>query len=343
MPAEWEVQESVWLSWPHNLETFGDLLPEVRNTFLDIIRVLHTGQFVDLLVKSEEEEQEVLDLLLQRRFLDTRVRVHILPTEDVWIRDYGPTFTIDLSRTRRRGVCWEFNAWGEKYDDLVRDDGKSVKISELAGSETVQPGIVLEGGSIDLNGTGLLMTTEQCLLNPNRNPGLARSDIETILSGCLGVDRVIWLGEGIEGDDTDGHVDDICRFVDEKTVVIALEEDPADPNYAVMKDNLHRLELFARKYPNPLEIVPLPLPGYVKSGNKRLPASYANFFIGNDTVAVPVFEAVNDEKALQVLRKVFPTRRVMGIDCRALVEGLGTIHCVTQQLPQLADRNMFKN
>ncbi|HEX2268641.1 MAG TPA: agmatine deiminase family protein, partial [Pyrinomonadaceae bacterium] len=235
---------------------------------------------------------------------------------------------------------WIFNAWGNKYESLKQDDGVPRLLEPQLQLRRFEPGIVLEGGAIDVNGAGCVLTTEQCLLNPNRNPQLSRDEIEDYLKQFLGVSKVLWLGEGIVGDDTDGHIDDIARFAGPHTIVCALEEDPEDANYELLQDNLARLKSMTDAGGRPFEIVTLPMPGIVggtSTGTRdldRLPASYANFYIANNVVLAPVFGHANDVHAVETLQRVFPTRRVTPINCEPLVWGMGTIHCVTQQQPQ---------
>jgi len=334
MPAEWERQEAVWLAWPHNRETWpGDALGGVRDCYTEVVRYLSADQTVRLLVDDRESESAARSFLGRRGVDLSGVSFLRLPTADTWIRDYGPTFLVDHSARGLAMVSWQFNAWGGKYADLLEDNGVPLRLNAHLDLPVFDAGMVLEGGSIEVNGRGLLLTTEQCLLNPNRNPDLGRGEIEARLGDFLGVSEVIWLGEGIAGDDTDGHIDDIARFVDPDTVVCALEEDPRDDNHARLEDNFVRLRRYRDRSGRPLRIVPLPMPRPVLDGGVRLPASYANFYIGNGCVVVPVFGDPNDSPALEVLKGCFPGRRVVGVDCRAMVLGLGAIHCSTQQQP----------
>jgi agmatine deiminase len=328
MPAEWEPQEAIWLSWPHNELTWpGELLPQVERTYSEIIRELHREQKVKLLVRDAEAEIRIRKIL--RGFdvqLSQVVFCHIA-SEDTWIRDYGPTFVVDGNRGLAM-VKWRFNAWGDKYEDLLKDDRIPYELNRIENLPMFEPGIVLEGGSIEVNGTGTVLTTEQCLLNKNRNPQLNREQIENYLKDYLNVLRVVWLKEGIVGDDTDGHIDDIARFVDEQTIVCAFEDDPADENYELLKENC---ELLGQQG---FRVIKIPMPGSVGDSEGRLPASYANFYIGNGVVVVPQFGHTNDQRALDILRDCFPGRRVVGINCTAMVHGLGTIHCCSQQEPR---------
>ncbi|MGH9906436.1 MAG: agmatine deiminase family protein, partial [Pyrinomonadaceae bacterium] len=306
---------------------------------------------------------------------------HQIRTVDSWIRDYGPNFLLlrapvsdqlvsdklqfvadsryePPSETHNklkfvgRGLAyndWIFNAWGNKYEELKQDDAIPGQLESVLGVPRFEPGIVLEGGAIDVNGAGVVMTTEQCLLNPNRNPQLTRAEIEENLKSYLGVEKAIWLGEGIVGDDTDGHIDDIARFVSPTTILCAVEEDPSDSNYKLLMANYERLQQATDAQGRGFDIIKLPMPGAVyASGNKssrdldRLPASYANFYIANGVVMVPLFEHENDAKALKIIQRVFPNRRVVGINCEPLVWGMGTIHCVTQQQPLLSSEVSFR-
>jgi len=226
-------------------------------------------------------------------------------------------------------VKWKFNAWGDKYNDVLGDEEIPYVLNQRLGLPVFEAGIVLEGGSIEVNGAGTVLTTEQCLLNKNRNPKLNRQEIESHLKEYLNVSRILWLNQGIAGDDTDGHIDDVARFVNRNTVVCAFEEDTADENHEILKENYERLLRFD------LNVVKLPMPGFVSDADLRLPASYANFYIGNGAVVVPVFGHANDRRALDILQKCFPSRRVVGVHSTAMVYGLGTIHCCSQQEPRV--------
>jgi len=330
MPAEWEPQEAVWLAWPHNELTWpGDMLAQVERTYLEIIQALYSAQKIKLLVKDSGIEARISSLLLREGVDLGEVVFFHIPTEDAWIRDYGPTFVVNSELQEPAIVKWIFNAWGNKYDDLVGDNRIPYELNKTLCLPMFEPGIVLEGGSIEVNGNGVVLTTEQCLLNKNRNPRLSRGEIEGHLMEYLNVQKVLWLKEGIVGDDTDGHIDDIARFVDESTVICAVEEDRSDENYEILKENYERLQGLVTN------VVPLPMPGYVGDHNARLPASYANFFIGNEAVVVPVFGHANDRRALHVIQECFPNRRVVGVDATAMVYGLGTIHCCSQQEPRV--------
>ena len=339
MPAEWEPHTATWLAWPHNEDTWPGLLPQVQEIFLNMIRELHRDEMVHLLVNDAAAAENVSRLMRDRGINDSSVNLHEMRTADAWLRDSGPIFLCNLDlQAPLAASAWRFNAWGGKYDDLLADAGLSKEIALRIGVPCFEPGIVLEGGAIDVNGSGACLTTEQCLLHPNRNPALRRADVEQHLGDVLGVCHFIWLGCGIVGDDTDGHVDDVARFVDPSTVVCALETDRQDPNFGLLEDNFRRLQKATDGRGRPLDVVPMPMPGHVGSCHERLPASYVNFYIGNGVVLVPTFGHPNDDRALSILQELFPSRRVAGIRCEPLVHGLGAIHCVTQQQPATAVR-----
>ena len=332
MPAEWEPHEATWLSWPHNPETWPGKMEPVPAIFADIVAGLCDGEEVRILVGDDELERSARAALAARGCPDDNVRFFRIPTNDAWMRDHGPIFVVHPER----GVAltdWKYNAWGGKYPPYALDDQVPSRINETLRRPLFRGDMVLEGGSIDVDGAGTLLTTESCLLNPNRNPSLTKPAIEERLAELLGVRKVLWLGDGIEGDDTDGHVDDLTRFVAPRTVVSAVEEDPADANYRPLRDNLSRLHTMTDARGAPLEVITLPMPPAVYYGDRRLPASYANFYIGNRAVLVPVFDHPRDEIACATLARVFPGRRIVPIRSTDLVWGLGAVHCVTQQQP----------
>ena len=333
MPAEWDLHDTVWLAWPHDPETFSDI-PAVEEAYLGIISALSPDERVNLLVRDSSMELKVSGMLAGAGIDPGQVTLSLFDYADVWFRDYGPTFVRNKADHTLGMVAWEFNAWGNKYPGLVRDNRIPTCLNNRLGLPLFRPGIVLEGGSIDVNGMGTVLTTEQCLLNPNRNPGLPKGEVESWLRQFLGVSTVIWLKGGIAGDDTDGHIDDIARFVNPSTVVYVTEDDEGDENYRILLENERLLGAARDQDGNPLKILPMPMPGQV-GDSARLPASYLNFYIGNKTVLVPTFADPNDEVALGILMNAFPERKVTGIDCRALVEGMGAIHCITQQQPRV--------
>lgn len=332
MPAEWDRHESTWLSWPHNKETWpGDRLKRVEETYLQMLEALLPHEIVHLLVPNEATEDVVRSLLKKRDGEVTNLRLHLVPTVDTWIRDYGPTF-VKNSRNQKAWCKWIFNAWGGKYPELAEDTQVFVRHKEIVGHSYFDAGFILEGGSIEVNGQGSCITTEQCLLNPNRNAPWVRSDIEKKLKDYLGVSDILWLKEGIVGDDTDGHIDDIVRFVSEKTLVAAFEEDPTDENYSILKQNWDKLKRLTQD--RGWELIKLPMPGkWMSEDRDRLPASYANFYIANKVVLLPIYQHRNDDRAEKILRELFPKRTLVTIESSDLVYGLGSIHCVTQQEP----------
>lgn len=333
MPAEWEPHESTWLAWPHDPLTWPGRVPVVEDRYVEMIRAVSRHERVDLLVKDEALESKVAGRLRDERIKN--VVLHRVPTADSWIRDYGPNF---LKREQQNKVDvaynrWIFNAWGGKYETLLPDDGIPERLPTIQHLPRFTPGIVLEGGSIEVDGAGTVLTTEQCLLNRNRNPRLTIRQIEQTLRDHLGVDRVLWLKEGIEGDDTDGHIDDIARFVDPQTIVAAVEDDEKDANHRPLRENLASLQAMRNSAGKAYRVVELPMPDRVESDEGRLPASYANFYIANKVVLLPVFGCRADRKAGTVLQKVFPDRTVVPIRCEDVVWGMGTIHCLSQQQP----------
>ncbi|HEX6732082.1 MAG TPA: agmatine deiminase family protein, partial [Pyrinomonadaceae bacterium] len=307
MPAEWHPHSATWLSWPKDPETWPDRVDLVEQIFLQMIAALSPHEGVNLLVDDGETESLVR---ARCNFSGSEnVRFIRLETIDSWIRDYGPNFLINQSGALAYNN-WGFNAWGNKYPELKEDDHIPERLERILHMPRFEPGIVMEGGSIDVNGAGCVLTTEQCLLNPNRNPNLTKDSIEQYLKDYLGVKKVLWLGEGIVGDDTDGHIDDIARFVASNVIVCAVEEDPTDANYQLLQDNLKRLSSMTDVAGRPFEIITLPMPGIVGGTStdnrnlERLPASYANFYIANDVVLAPVFGHENDQVALDTLRRV---------------------------------------
>jgi len=337
MPAEWETHEATWLSWPKDPVTWPDRVPQAEEIFLQMIEALAPHEHVNLLVNDGRTEDNVTKRLRARGVDLKSVKIHKIQTVDSWIRDYGPIFIV-RNHGKKKDIAythWIFNAWGGKYEDLARDRVIPEKLEPILGLKRFFIEIVLEGGSIDVNGAGTLLATEQCLLTPTRNPHMSKKDIEKALSDYLGVRHVIWLGDGIVGDDTDGHVDDIARFVGPRTVLCALEDDVRDPNFKLLKENFNRLKQASDQDGKKLEVIPFPMPGPVMGSEGRLPASYANFYIANEVVLVPIFGHRNDKMALSILRELFPKRKIIGINCEPLVWGLGAIHCVTQQQPAI--------
>ena len=334
MPPEWHRHAATWLTWPKDPLTWPERVPQVEEAYLEIMAALAPHELVNLLVDDEATEACVR---ARCKFAGREnIRFRRIPTVDSWIRDYGPNFLLNDSGELAFND-WIFNAWGDKYEELKNDDAIPKRLESLLNVMRFEPGIVLEGGSIEVNGAGVVMTTEQCLLNPNRNPHLDRGGVEKYLRDYLGVEKVLWLGEGIGGDDTDGHIDDIARFVAPNVIVCALEDDPADANYKPLRDNHERLLRETDARGAAYCIHTLPMPGLVggRAEEDRLPASYANFYIANNVVLLPVFNHANDARAADVLQRLMPQRRVVPISAESLVWGMGTIHCLSQQQPAI--------
>lgn len=337
MPAEFARHRGTWLSWPHKEASWPGKFEPVPAIFAEIVRHLAPHEEVHINAGTEELEAAARATLGKAGVPSANIFFHRIPTDDAWCRDHGPIFLQREHEGRREELIldWGYNAWGGKYPPFELDDLVPTRIGAELGIPVVAPGPILEGGSIDVNGLGTLLTTEQCLLNPNRNPGLSRDEIERYLKDYLGVVNIVWLGQGIEGDDTDGHVDDLTRFIDPGTVVTALESDPRDPNYEPLRDNLARLRSESDQEGRPFGIVELPMPRPLWHEGQRLPVSYANFYIANGVVLMPAYDPERDETARQRLQACFPDRRVIPVDCTDLVWGLGGVHCVTQQWPAL--------
>jgi len=327
MPAEWEPHEATWIAWPHNRSDWPGKFPAIPWVYCDIVRKLARFEKVRILVNDDDAAEKTRRELRRAGADLNAVEFFSYPTNRVWTRDYGPIF-VKSAKGEVAMTNWIFNAWA-KYDDWQLDNAVPSALAAQLGLRQWEPGLVLEGGSIDVNGKGLLLATEECLLSPiqARNPGLGRKDIEAAMRDYLGVRRVIWLGRGIAGDDTHGHVDDLARFVNEDTVVVVSESDRSDDNYEPLRENWERLKSEA------LRVVKLPMPAPVVFRGQRLPASYANFYIADGQVLVPTFNDPHDRMALRTLARLFPGREVVGIHALDLVWGLGTLHCMTQQQP----------
>lgn len=327
-PAEWEPQAAVWLAWPHNRQSWPGHFDGVPEEFSLFVRTLARFERVEILAGGrnvyEEARAKVGDL--------PQVHLHDIPTNDAWCRDHGPTFLAGGEVPAL--VDWDYNAWGGKYPPFDLDNQVPQRIAQQTGRRRFVPGIVLEGGAIEGNGQGLVLTTRSCLLSETRNPGLSRHDIEAYLREFLAAEKVLWIAGGaIAGDDTDGHIDQLARFVNPTTLVVAVCEDPSDENYEPTRQNWRELATLADQQDRPLTLVPLPLPGPLYCEGQRLPASYCNFLIINGAVIVPQFGDPADLRALEILRPFFPGREVLGCPSRKLVWGLGSFHCLSQQEP----------
>jgi agmatine deiminase len=336
MPAEWEPHAATWLSWPRRDGiSFPDSYDRVMPVFAKMVDALADSERVHINVCDSAHENDVKAILSRSGARASHVKFHRFPTNEPWCRDHGPIFITRAEAPSLAITDWDYNSWGWKYPPFDDDDVVPSWVAEEYSLPIYRPGMVLEGGSIEVNGRGTLLTTTSCLLNANRNPELTQADIEQRLKDFLGVKNVLWLGDGIEGDDTDGHIDDLTRFVSPHCVVTVAEEDESDANFQPLQDNLAALHAMSTEDDAPLEVQQLPMPHRIVRDGLRLPASYANFYIANKVVLLPVFADAHDKWAIAVLEKAFPDRKVLPIDCRELIWGLGAFHCLTQQQPKV--------
>jgi agmatine deiminase len=331
MPAEWEPHAATWLSWPRREGiSFPDSFDCVMPTLRAMVEALIESEQVCINICNGAHEAEAREVL--RGLPMERISFYLVPTNEPWCRDHGAIFLTRDIDPKLAVVDWDYNAWGNKYPPFDLDEVAPTRVAEILDVPVFYPGMILEGGAIDVNGAGALLTTESCLLNKNRNPSLSRDEIEQRLRDYLGVRDILWLGDGIAGDDTDGHIDDLARFVSQRTVITVVEEKRGDENYEPLQENLARLQAM-KISGRPPEVLTLPMPKKIMREGLRMPATYANFYIANTCVLVPTFADPADEAALSILRECFPNRRVIGIDCRELILGLGAFHCLTQQQP----------
>ena len=333
-PAEFEQHEATWLSWPHKEASWPGKLDAVYPYYAQFVKALAESEKVRINVVDEEMKNFSLGHLSAAGVNLEQVAFFFHPTNDAWCRDHGPAFLVNPDAEQKKVIVdWGYNAWGGKYPPFDLDDVIPTLIGKEFNIPVFHPGIVMEGGSVEFNGAGTLLTSTACLLNPNRNPHLNQEQIEEYLRNYYGVDQILWVDEGVVGDDTDGHIDDTVRFVNENTVLTVVEENPADENYDLLQHNLNQLK--AMRLPNgqALIIIELPMPDAVVYDDQRLPASYANFYIANTSVIVPTFRCAKDEKALKIIQSCFPSRKVIGIDSTEIIWGLGSFHCLSQQEP----------
>jgi agmatine deiminase len=336
-PAEWEAHRATWLAWPHNPATWPGRLDRVYGPYVEMVRVLHEHELVCINVRDAAMEDDARRRLAAGGVdVERGVRFHAIPTDDTWARDHGPVFLVreHEGRHERALVDFGFNSWGEKYGPWEQDDAVPAQVAEILGLPRFAADLVLEGGSIEGNGRGTVLTTESCLLNPNRGAGRTHESMEAALARWLGTTHVLWLGDGIEGDDTDGHIDDLARFVDPGTVVTVVEPDASDANHGPLEENLRRLRSLRDQDGKPLSIATLPMPPALRVDGQRCPASYANFYLANGVALIPTFGAPSDARALDVLRELLQGREAVGIPSQDLVYGLGAVHCMTQQEPR---------
>lgn len=332
-PAEWATHTATWLSWPHKEESWPGKIDTIYKPYCEFIKILTEGELVRINV-ADEKMKAIAVKQLQSAGVDlSRIEFFKFPTNDAWCRDHGPAFLINPETKQKAIVDWDYNAWGNKYPPYDLDDVIPTKIAKHFNFPVYHPGIVMEGGSVDFNGKGTLLTSKACLLNKNRNPHLNQSQIEAYLHNYYGVEQVLWVNDGIVGDDTDGHIDDTVRLVNEDTVVTVIEENKADENHPILQENLQMLKTMRLIDGKQLNIIELPMPEPVYYDGQRLPASYANFYIANSAVVMPTYRSKNDDKALEILTQCFPDRKVVGIDSTDIIWGLGSFHCLSQQEP----------
>lgn len=336
-PSEWSKHSATWLSWPHKEASWPGKIDRIFTPYCQFIKAVAKGEKVRINVRDEEMRNFAVAELHKVDAVFTNIEFYFNETNDAWCRDHGPAFLLrEVDGKKEKAVIdWGYNAWGDKYPPYDLDDVIPTKIATEFKLPLFEPEIVMEGGSVEFNGAGTILTTTACLLNENRNPHLNKEEIEDYLKEYYGAHQVLWLGDGIVGDDTDGHIDDITRFVNEDTVLTVVESNPLDENYHLLQENLQALKAMRLPDGRPLKIVELPMPSPVIYEDTRLPASYANFYIANAAVIVPLFEDVNDIKALTIIQECFPDREVIGINSIDLIWGLGSFHCLSQQEPAI--------
>jgi agmatine deiminase len=334
-PAEFAKHTATWLSWPHKEASWPGKIETIYPLYAEFIKRVAEGEKVNINVANEAMKQKALRHLMDVNADLTNIQFFMHPTNDAWCRDHGPAFLINPEQKKKMIVDWGYNAWGGKYPPFDLDDVIPTLIAKHCNIPVVHPGIVMEGGSVEFNGKGTLLTTTACLLNPNRNPHLNQKQIEEYLYNYYGVSHILWLGDGIVGDDTDGHIDDLTRFVNEDTVVTIVESNKADENYEILKENSKMLSAMRVENGKQINVVELPMPSPVIYEDQRLPASYANFYISNRYVVVPTFRDKNDDRALEILQKCFTDRKVIGLDSSDIIWGLGSFHCLSQQEPEI--------
>ncbi|KPM49888.1 agmatine deiminase family protein [Jiulongibacter sediminis] len=334
-PAEWHPHRATWLSFPHNIDTWEDRLPRVYEAYFKFIAELASEETV-CISSGNDKTKSVIELGLNQRGIPTQnIQLFDFKTNDSWCRDHGPSFVINPSLGEKAIVNWGYNAWGGKYPPFDADDAIPSNVAKTLNLKLYEPGIIMEGGSIEVNGDGTLMTSKSCLLNKNRNPHLSQKQIEEKLKLYYNVEQILWLEEGIVGDDTDGHVDDMTRFINSDTVLTALETDRLDDNYSPLRENLELLKKIKLAGGTKINIETLPMPDPVLDSGLRLPASYANFYILNNKVIVPTYRCKKDDEALKIIEGCFPDRKIVGIDSTDIIWGLGSFHCLSQQEPEV--------
>ena len=333
-PAEFALHEATWLSWPHKEESWPGKLAAIYPAYSQFVNVLAKSEKVRINVANEQLKASAIIHLQQAGVDMQQVEFFMHPTNDAWCRDHGPAFLVNpTSKHKKVIVDWGYNAWGDKYPPYDLDDIIPTRIGQHFNLPVFHPNIVMEGGSVEFNGAGTVLTSKCCLLNENRNPHLNQAQIEQYLSDYYGIDQVLWVDEGIVGDDTDGHIDDTIRFVNHDTVLSVVETNVNDDNYALLQTNLKMLSKMRLLNGKQLNVVELPMPDAVVYDGVRLPASYANFYISNKHVIVPTYRCKQDDAALDIIAQHFATREVVGIDSTDIIWGLGSFHCLSQQEP----------
>jgi agmatine deiminase len=335
-PAEFDPHEATWLSWPHKEASWPGKIDSIYPVYSEFIKILTLSEKVRINVNNEQSKAFALQHLIAAKVDLNQVEFFLHPTNDAWCRDHGPAFLVNPDATNQKVIVdWGYNAWGGKYPPYDLDDMIPSLIGKHFDIPVFHPGIVMEGGSVEFNGKGTILTSTCCLLNENRNPHLNQEQIEKYLHDFYGAKQVLWVGEGIVGDDTDGHIDDTIRFVNEDTVLTVVEENKHDDNYGLLQDNLKSLQKMRLLNGKQLNVVELPMPDAVVYDDMRLPASYANFYISNKHVIVPTYRCENDRKALDIISECFPGREVVGLDSTDIIWGLGSFHCLSQQEPKI--------
>ena len=334
-PAEFAPQEAMWLSWPHKEASWPGKIDTIYPVYAKFIGLIAEAQKVRINVADAAMKAFAEKHLMAVNGNLNNVEFYFNPTNDAWCRDHGPAFVVNYAEKKKSIVDWGYNAWGNKYPPFDLDDVVPTLIGKHLNIPVYHPGIVMEGGSVEFNGKGTVMTSTACLLNPNRNPHLNQQQIEEYLCNFYGMQQVLWVDEGIVGDDTDGHIDDTVRFINEDTVIAVIEENKNDENYQLLQHNLQQLKVMRLLNGKQLNIVELPMPEELIYEDQRLPCSYANFYIANRSVIVPTFRSARDEKAMQIIQSCFPNREVIGIDSADIIWGLGSFHCLSQQEPAI--------
>jgi len=334
-PAEFAKHDAMWLSWPHKEESWPGKIASIYPSYTEFIKIVALTEKVCINVVDEKMKNSAIKMLHLAGANMDQVQFFMHPTNDAWCRDHGPSFLINKNTNSKAIIDWNINAWGGKYPPYDLDDVIPTKIAQALQLPLFNPGIIMEGGSVDFNGAGAVLTSKCCLLNPNRNPHLNQDQIEQYLMDYYGVDQVLWVSEGIVGDDTDGHIDDTVRFVNEDTVVTVVEENVLSENYDLLQQNLKELKAMRLLNGKTLNVIELPMPADVIYEGQMLPASYANFYISNGHVIVPTYKCAQDDKAMQIIQSCFTDRKVVGIDSTDIIWGLGSFHCLSQQEPSL--------